>query len=130
MVLRCGQSVHAGRKAAMELVATAPETTAVIIVDEAAPPGLVAELSRVGWAVPGHISVMSILSSVEMAAMCNPPLTTVTTPGTQLGRLGVQALLRQLDGGTPMTPVLRAGALVLGESTDTAQRIPSNPVGR
>ena len=128
MVLHCGQTVHSGREVAMELVATAPETTAVIIVDEAAPPGLVAELSRMGWAVPGHISVMSILSSVDMAAMCNPSLTTVTTPGIELGRLGVQALLRQLDGGMPMTPVLRAGVLVLGESTDTAQRIPADPV--
>jgi hypothetical protein len=45
----------------------------------------------------------------------------VTTPGTELGRLGVEALLRQLDGGTPMTPVLRAGVLALGESTNTVR---------
>jgi hypothetical protein len=44
-------------------------------------------------------------------------LTTVTAPGTELGRLGVEALLRQLDGGPPMTPVLRAGVLAIGEST-------------
>jgi DNA-binding LacI/PurR family transcriptional regulator len=53
-----------------------------------------------------------------MAAMCNPPLTTVTAPGTELGYLGVEALLRQLDGGgRPMTPVLRVGELAIGEST-------------
>jgi DNA-binding LacI/PurR family transcriptional regulator len=101
----------------MELVATAPDTTAVMIVDEAASAGLVAELARIGWAVPGDISVMSILSSLDMAAMCNPPLTTVTAPGTELGELGVEALLRQLDGGTPLAPVLRAGVLAVGEST-------------
>ena len=105
----------------MELVATAPDTTAAIIVDEAASAGLVAELTRIGWAVPGDISVMSILSSLDMAAICNPPLTTVTAPGVELGRLGVEALLRQLDGATPMTPVLRAGVLALGESTDTVR---------
>jgi DNA-binding LacI/PurR family transcriptional regulator len=60
---------------------------------------------------------MSILSSLDMAAMCNPPLTTVTAPGTELGSLGVEALLRQLNGGPPMTPVLRAGVLAIGEST-------------
>jgi hypothetical protein len=41
----------------------------------------------------------------------------VTAPGTELGRLGVEALLRQLDGGPPMTPVLRTGVLAIGEST-------------
>ena len=121
VVLHCRQTVRAGREVAAELVASAPGTTAVIIAEEVASAGLVAELARIGWAVPGDISVMSILSSPDMAAMCNPPLTTVTSPGTELGRLGVQALLRQLDGGMAMTPVLRAGVLALGESTATAR---------
>jgi DNA-binding LacI/PurR family transcriptional regulator len=118
VVLRCQQTVRSGRNAATELVATAPDATAVIIVDEAAAAGLVAELARLGRAVPGDISVMSILSSIDMAAMCNPPLTTVTAPGTELGSLGVEALLRRLDGGAPpIVPVLRAGRLAIGEST-------------
>jgi DNA-binding LacI/PurR family transcriptional regulator len=117
VVLRCRQTVRSGRDAAMELAVTAPDTTAVLIADEAAAAGLVSELARMGWAVPGDISVMSILSSLDMAAMCNPPLTTVTAPGTELGSLGVEALLRQLNGGPPMTPVLRAGVLAIGEST-------------
>jgi hypothetical protein len=33
------------------------------------------------------------------------------------GSLGVEAMLRQLNGGPPMTPVLRAGVLAIGEST-------------
>ncbi|HWJ52958.1 MAG TPA: LacI family DNA-binding transcriptional regulator, partial [Propionibacteriaceae bacterium] len=118
VVLRCRQTVRSGRDAAMELVTTEPDTTAVIIADEVAAAGLVAELARIGRAVPGDISVMSILSSLDMAAICNPPLTTVTAPGTELGSLGVEALLRQLDGrGQPITPVLRAGGLAIGEST-------------
>jgi DNA-binding LacI/PurR family transcriptional regulator len=117
VVLRCRQTVRSGRDAAMELVGTAPDTTGVLIADEAAAAGLVSELARMGRAVPGDISVMSILSSLDMAAMCNPPLTTVTAPGTELGSLGVEALLRQLDGGPPMMPVLRTGVLAIGEST-------------
>jgi DNA-binding LacI/PurR family transcriptional regulator len=117
VILRCRQTVRSGREAAMELVATAPDTTAVIIADEVAAAGLVAELARTGREVPSDISVMSILSSLDMAAICNPPLTTVTAPGTELGRLGVEALLHQLDGGPPMMPALRAGVLAIGEST-------------
>lgn len=117
VVLRCRQTVASGRQMATEIVAIAPDTTAVIIADETAAMGLVAELSRLGRAVPGDISVMSIMSSLDMAAMCNPPLTTVTAPGTELGQLGVESLLRQLDGGPPLTPILRAGVLAVGEST-------------
>jgi DNA-binding LacI/PurR family transcriptional regulator len=117
VVLHCRQSVRSGQDVAGELLATAPETTAVIIGDEAAAPGLIAELTRRGRTVPGDISVMSLLSSVDVAAMCNPPLTTVTAPGIELGRLGVQALICLLDGTRPATPALRTGVLSLGEST-------------
>ena len=46
--------------------------------------------------------------------MCNPPLTIVTAPGVELGRLGVEALLCRLQGATPPPPVLRAGELRAG----------------
>jgi DNA-binding LacI/PurR family transcriptional regulator len=52
--------------------------------------------------------------------MWDPPLTTVTTPGLELGRLGVEALLRQLDGRPPLPAVLRTGVLVPGGSTGPA----------
>jgi DNA-binding LacI/PurR family transcriptional regulator len=122
VVLQCRQSVRAGQEVARELLATAPETTAVIIGDEAAAPGLIAELTRRGRSVPGDISVLSLLSSVDVAAMCNPPLTTVTAPGIELGRLGVEALICLLDGTAPATPVLRTGVLALGESTGPVRR--------
>jgi DNA-binding LacI/PurR family transcriptional regulator len=44
-------------------------------------------------------------------------LTTVTTPGMELGRLGVEALLRQLDNRPRLTAVLRTGVLARGGST-------------
>jgi DNA-binding LacI/PurR family transcriptional regulator len=117
VVLQCRQTVRSGREVAPQLLAVAPDATAVIIADEAAGAGLVAELARLGHPVPRDMSVMSILSSSDMAAIANPPLTTVTAPGTELGRLGVEALLRQLDGGPPLEPELRVGSLLLGEST-------------
>lgn len=126
-VLRCRQTVRSGRDAALELVATVPEATAVIIADEVAAAGLVAELDRLHRPVPADISVMSILSSIDMAGMCNPPLSTVTAPGTELGRLGMESLLRQLDGGAPMAPALRTGLLAPGESTGPVRGVAVAP---
>jgi DNA-binding LacI/PurR family transcriptional regulator len=63
---------------------------------------------------------MGLLTSLEYRAACNPPLTVVSTPASELGRLGVQALLRRLEGDPPTEPVLRAGVLIAGESTGRA----------
>jgi DNA-binding LacI/PurR family transcriptional regulator len=117
VVLYCRPSVRSGRDAARRLLATAPDTTAVIVEDEAGAAGLVAEMKVQGRSVPGRISVLSLLSSAEVGEMCDPPLTTVTTPGTELGRLAVESLLRQLHGGPPLAPALRTGVLALGGST-------------
>jgi DNA-binding LacI/PurR family transcriptional regulator len=117
VVLYCRSDVASGRQAARDLLDSAPSTTAVIIQDEAGAAGLIAELKRLDRPVPDHISVLSMLSSADFAEMWDPPLTTVTTPGMELGRLGVEALLRQLDGRPPVTAVLRTGVLVPGGST-------------
>ena len=117
VVLHCRPNVRSGREVAGELLSAAPETTAVIVGDEAAAAGLIAELIRRGRSVPGDISVMSLLSSVDVAAMGSPSVTTVTAPGAELGRLGVEALICLLDGSRPDTPMLRTGVLAVGEST-------------
>jgi DNA-binding LacI/PurR family transcriptional regulator len=117
VVLYCRSDAASGREAARELLATAPSTTAVIIQDEAGAAGLTAELRRLDRPVPDDISVLSLLSSADFAEMCDPPLTTVTTPGMELGRLGVEALLRQLDNRPRLTAVLRTGVLARGGST-------------
>jgi DNA-binding LacI/PurR family transcriptional regulator len=123
VVLYCRSDVASGREAARELLTQAPGTTAVIIQDEAGAAGLVTELRRHDRSVPDDISVLSMLSSADFAEMWDPPLTTVSTPGLELGRLGVESLLRQLDGRPPLTAVLRTGVLVPGGSTGPVRAV-------
>lgn len=115
-VMLCGQTVNDGRAAAGRLLTDFPDATAVLVMKELPAPGLTAELIQRGRSVPGDISVMSMYSTVNVAAMSTPNLTTVTTPGTELGTLGVEALLRHLEG-FPVKPVLATGRLVIGAST-------------
>ena len=122
VVMRCRQSALGGREAAARLSAEAPEATAVLAADEASAAGLVAGLHHLGRRIPTDISVISVLNSKEMAAVSDPPLTLVTAPGLELGALGVEALLRRLQGDPPQEPVLRAGTFELGESTGPAKR--------
>jgi DNA-binding LacI/PurR family transcriptional regulator len=120
VVMLVASSVPDGRAAAVRLATVAPEATAVVVGDEAASAGLVAGLQLRGITIPDDMSVMGLLTSLEYRAACNPPLTVVSTPASELGRLGVQALLRRLEGDPPTEPVLRRGILVLGESTAQA----------
>jgi DNA-binding LacI/PurR family transcriptional regulator len=114
--------VYGGRQVADELLHSDAGATALIILEEAVGSGVVAELTRQGRRIPDDISVMSILSSVDVAAVSNPPLTTVTVPSAELGRLGVAALLEQLNGKTEPSAVLRGGELRPGESTGPAPK--------
>ena len=116
-VLESRQTAASGRLMAQRLAVEAPDATAVVVRDEATAAGLVPGLQARGLRVPSDISVVSLLTSPEMASRCQPPLTIVTSPGQQLGRLGVEALLRQLHQAQPTEPDLRAGVLVVGEST-------------
>jgi DNA-binding LacI/PurR family transcriptional regulator len=120
VVMPCPSSVPDGRAAALRLASMAPEATAVVVGHEAVAAGLVAGLQARGINIPDDMSVLSLLTSLEYRSACNPPLTVVSTPANKLGQLGVQALLRQLDGEPPTEPVLRVGVLVPGESTGQA----------
>ena len=117
VVMSSRSSVPDGRDAAARLAVEAPDATAVVVGNEAVSSGLVAGLQFRGIKIPDDMSVVSLLTALEYKAACNPPLTVVSTPASELGRLGVRTLLRQLEGDPPTEPVLRAGVLVPGEST-------------
>ena len=115
-------SVPDGRDAAARLAIEAPDATAVVVGNEAVSSGLVAGLQFRGITIPDDVSVVSLLTALEYKAACNPPLTVVSTPASELGRLGVRTLLRRLEGEPPTEPMLRAGVLVPGESTGPVRR--------
>ncbi|WP_256371741.1 LacI family DNA-binding transcriptional regulator [Pseudarthrobacter sp. NamE5] len=94
----CDATPAAGKAAAAELLGDFPDTTAVIIQNELAATGFVSGLRSAGRRIPDDISVLSVGSSVEMAAMADPELTVMSSPGTELGRMGVEALIDQLEG--------------------------------
>lgn len=87
----------AGRQAITDLLKDHPELTAVITMNELATFGMLAELQRRGLKVPDDISVMGVVTTPAVATMSSPTLTTMHSPGEQLGRLAVDSLLSQLE---------------------------------
>jgi DNA-binding LacI/PurR family transcriptional regulator len=89
-----------------DLLAADPQLTAVVTMNELATFGVFAELQRRGLVIPDDVSVMGIVSSPGVGTLSNPQLTTMHSPGAELGRLAVDRLLTQLDDGRQPVPNL------------------------
>ncbi len=74
-----------------------PETTALLVHNEAVLGAVLSTLRRLGRRVPDDISVVAICPD-EMATNQSIPLTGVAVPADQMGRLAVEMVLSQLDG--------------------------------
>jgi DNA-binding LacI/PurR family transcriptional regulator len=90
--------------------------------------GVVSGLRHNGRDIPGDLSVLALLMVPETAAMTEPELTMMRTPGPELGQLGTEALLRELEGADPLPPQLVPAKLFPG-ATVTAPKAPPPKAG-
>jgi DNA-binding LacI/PurR family transcriptional regulator len=118
----CDEDPSAGRAAMTSLLTREPGLTAVITMNEIATFGVTVELQAIGLQIPRDVSVLAIVTSPGVGAMSNPPLTTMHSPGAELGRRGVQSLVALLEGdGTEGTePALLTCRLEQGGSIAAA----------
>ncbi|WKU07078.1 LacI family DNA-binding transcriptional regulator [Micromonospora sp. HUAS LYJ1] len=91
-------SAAGGRAALAAAVARAPGLTAVLAMNETAIFGILGELTARGLTVPDDVSVVSMVTSPQVAELATPALTAMTSPGSAMGRIAVEALVRHLDG--------------------------------
>ena len=121
----CRSAPQAGYEACNELLAERPDLTALITMNERAIPGIMQAISDRDWRIPDDFSLVVIVSSRRVAELMTPPLTTSDTPAAELGRLGVELLIQQLEGeekGTIQTLV--PCRLVVRGSTGACLRNP------
>jgi DNA-binding LacI/PurR family transcriptional regulator len=121
VVVSAPPNAAGGIEAARRIVAEAPEVTAILLMNEQAGTGLVKGLRDAGRTVPDDVSIISIATTVELAEMVDPVLTVLKAPATELGQLGVDALIDELEGiDTSRRQILLPCTLVLGQSTGPA----------
>ena len=120
--IACENSPISGQAAAEKLLATAPDTTAVILMNDNASFGFTNGLNKAGLCIPADMSVLLIGSSPAIAAATDPRLTVMTLPSTALGRMGVETLIDQLEErGEPMRQALISCIFEEGQSTGPAK---------
>ncbi|MFC9699148.1 LacI family DNA-binding transcriptional regulator [Streptomyces sp. NPDC056943] len=96
-----------------------PGTTALVVQNEAAVEPLLALLRHQGRAVPEDVSVVAICPD-QVAVHASVPLTAVSVPAQEMGRLAVERLVARLGGEAARGTELIAPRLTERASTGPA----------
>jgi len=94
----CRAVPKAGYEMFNALLAEHPELTSLIIMNDRAVPGVMQAIAYRGWSIPDDFSIVTVVSSASAAEMMIPPLTAVEAMTAEMGRLGVELLIQQLEG--------------------------------
>jgi DNA-binding LacI/PurR family transcriptional regulator len=94
----CDPSPEAGARLMDGIAALDPPATAVLSVNGDSLAGLLRRTRDRGEAIPGDRSFIAVTSD-RVARHLAPPLTTVDFPVAEMGRIGAELLIRQLEGG-------------------------------
>jgi len=123
----CRATPLAGWEAFNELLTDHPDLTALVAMNDRTIPGIMQAIAERGWRIPDDFSLMSVVSSARAAEMMVPPLTTMDPPTAEMGRLGVELLIQQLEGQTPgQSQLLLPCTLVVRDSSGPCSRIQNN----
>ena len=127
----CRTAPRAGYEAFAALLDSHPDLTALTTMNERAVPGVLQAIYDRGWTLPDDFSLVVIVSSGSVAEMMIPPLTTFDAMTVEMGRLGVELLIEQLENHPPersqiLLPcrlvVRRSSGAAPGRTRSTAQR--------
>jgi DNA-binding LacI/PurR family transcriptional regulator len=101
-----GSRPDSGRQAIAELLEHDPPPTAVLAMSDTLAAGVLQGAAERGVEVPGRLSVIGF-DDVPFARSTDPPLTTVSQPTEEKGRLAARTLLEALESGRPLEPSRR-----------------------
>lgn len=95
----CQPSAEEGGRVMGGMLAEHPEITAVISLNTEALGGIYRTVADLGLHIPADLSVVAV-TSARIAEFMVPRLTAIDFPAALMGRMGVEFLVRQLEGGT------------------------------
>jgi DNA-binding LacI/PurR family transcriptional regulator len=109
-------SVAGDQRATMALLERHPTITAMVDLVETTALGVVRGLYDAGRRVPDDCA-LACISTHTLTAWSTPPLTSVDVPLAELGRIGAELVLRQLDGDARGEQLILPASLQVRAST-------------
>lgn len=92
----CQQDALAGYNLMRQMLAEQPQLSAIITINPWVISGVNQAATEHGLKIPSDLSHISVVSS-HYAEMLTPSLTAIDLPSSEMGRLGVEMLIRQLE---------------------------------
>ncbi|MFC7547361.1 LacI family DNA-binding transcriptional regulator [Plantactinospora sp. GCM10030261] len=127
LMITAEDSAASGRAALTRALAEAPDLTAILAMNENAVFGILGGLTLRGLSVPDDVSVVSMVTSPKVADLATPALTAMASPGSALGRIAVEALLRHLAGETDALHQQLLPCVLETRGSSAAARRPAGP---
>lgn len=98
-------SFESGMQGLEVLLETTPEITAVFAANDDMAAGVLSRAFKKGIKIPEQLSVIGY-DNTQLAKMTTPPLTTLAQPLYEMGRQGIEMLIRYIDKGKTMKSVI------------------------
>lgn len=98
VVVETPYGIETGEVAFREVMTTAPETTAIMCVNDVLAVGALRAAREMGLRVPQDISITGF-DDIEIAVLAEPALTTVHVPHREMGRRAAGMLIQTLKDG-------------------------------
>lgn len=92
----CQQDAAAGYNLMRQILTEQPRLSAVITINSWVIGGVTQAASESGLKIPEDLSHISVVSS-RYAEMLSPSLTAIDLPSAEMGRMGVELLIKQLE---------------------------------
>jgi DNA-binding LacI/PurR family transcriptional regulator len=121
IVVHGKNSFSGGYELGCGLIEQHPELTAIFAANDAMAFGAIRALNQAGRRIPADVSVIGF-DDLEMAAIVNPPLTTIHQPKYEIGQAAVEILLRVSDPKHPRPPEHRVFNVHLVERQSCSAR--------
>jgi LacI family repressor for deo operon, udp, cdd, tsx, nupC, and nupG len=114
-------TLESGAAAGRHFLSLDRRPTGVVCCSDEMAIGFIKTVTGAGVTVPDEVSVVGF-DGIEFADYCEPTLTTVHQPRSELGAAGAQALLASLRGESHSSesPIVLRGELLLRDSTGPA----------
>jgi DNA-binding LacI/PurR family transcriptional regulator len=93
----CEISPEAGYEATLSLLKENPLVTSLIVTNESVYSGAIRAIHSLGLRIPEDISTIANISS-RLAHRYSPSITTMDMPAYEMGHLGVEMLIKRLEG--------------------------------
>ncbi|WP_419705693.1 LacI family DNA-binding transcriptional regulator [Promicromonospora sp. NFX87] len=118
----CDSSPSGAASAVDTLLATAPDTTGIIVHNEGALPHVLSRLAERGIAVGTDMSVVAVCPT-DVALSQRIPMTSIDLPAEGIGKVAVDMVMARLEGEHPsetrlLAPVLTERASSVSGPTD------------